>query len=179
MSIINVALLVFLGSLLLTPKEGSNTSSGLGDMSSPLLGKAAPDFTLPLLSDGKTPLSLSSFKGKPVILNFWSSTCPPCAAEAADLQSFWSGKLQAQGVTFIGIDGAEKSMSDGQAFVQRYHVTYPNVKDTFDGSTGINYGIAGNPETYFIDAQGHVVARWLGPLTAEGLQTELAKMQVK
>ena len=70
----------------------------------PLVGHAAPDFTLtPWDSTSGQTIRLSSLKGKPVVLNFWASWCTPCNAETPLLQTTWQ-HYQAEGVTFIGID---------------------------------------------------------------------------
>lgn len=178
-SCINVALLALLWTLLLTPHTGApqGNNSGLGDMSSPVIGQPAPDFTLSAVDGSASPIHLAALKGKPVIVNFWLASCQPCNAEAPFLQQSWQ-QLRARGVVLIGVDGPEKS-SDAQAFLQKYAVTYPNVKDTIDGATAINFGATGQPETFFIDRQGVVRARWVGELTADGLQAELAKIQVQ
>ncbi len=178
-SIINLSLLVLLWTLLLTPRSTtsqSNDSSLVGDMSSPLLGRAAPNFTLPSMSNNGAQVSLTSFKGKPVVINFWEASCQPCNAEAPFLQQSWK-QMQPKGVALIGIDGPE-SVSAARAFVQKYDVTYTNVRDTIDGATSINYGTTGNPETFFIDAHGIVQARWIGALTSAGLKANLAKIHV-
>jgi cytochrome c biogenesis protein CcmG/thiol:disulfide interchange protein DsbE len=178
-SILNVALLALLWTQLLTPAHTQvsqqDDASLTGDMaSSPLLGKAAPDFSLsPVEGNGKA-LHLSDFKGKPVVINFWASWCGPCNEETPFLQKSWS-RLQAQGVTLIGIDGSEKP-GDGAKFLQKYGVHYPNVQDTVDGATAISYGVTSFPETIFVNAHGVVVAKWLGALNEQGLQQELAKL---
>src|SRR5579885_1058668 len=178
-SIINAALLVLLWTQLLTPAQNqtsanNNSSSSIGDINSPLVGKAAPDFTLPALNGSTSKIHLAAFKGKPVIVNFWASWCDPCNQEAPFLQKSWP-HLQSQGVVFIGIDGPEKT-SDAQKFLQKYGISYLNVQDTIDGSTAINYGVTGFPETVFINRDGVVVAKWVFPLTEQGLQLEMAKM---
>lgn len=178
-SIINATLLVLLWTQLLTPAQNQTSAnsnsgnSGIGDINSPLVGKAAPDFTLPVLG-GASKIHLADLKGKPVIVNFWASWCAPCNEEAPFLQKSWPS-LQVQGVVFIGIDGPEKS-SDAQKFLQKYKISYLNVQDTIDGATAINYGVTGFPETVFINRDGVVVAKWVFPLTQQGLQLEMAKI---
>jgi cytochrome c biogenesis protein CcmG/thiol:disulfide interchange protein DsbE len=181
-SIVNAALLILLWTQLLTPAQNAssmqnNTSdTGLGDVSSPLIGKSAPDFTLTKLSEtGK--LRLSDFKGKPVILNFWASWCDPCNAEAPFLQKTWQTRLQQQGAVLIGIDGQEQA-SAAQAFLQKYKISYVNVQDTLDGSIGIRYGVAGFPTTIFIDANGTVVAKSIAELDEKTLDLELKKLHL-
>ncbi len=178
-SIINAALLILLWTQLLTPATGlprasTDGTSSLGDISSPLIGKPAPDFTLKTMNGKTQTLHLADFKGKSVILNFWASWCTACNEEAPFLQKTWP-KLQSQGVVFIGIGGPEPS-GDALKFLQKYGITYPNVHDTGDGSTAINYGVTGFPETVFINRDGVIVAKWIEPLTQQGLQLEMVKL---
>jgi cytochrome c biogenesis protein CcmG/thiol:disulfide interchange protein DsbE len=181
-SILNAALLILLWTQLLTPAQNASlvqssaSDSGLGDVSSPLIGKPAPDFTLAKLSESGN-LRLSDFKGKPVILNFWASWCDPCNAEASFLQKTWATRLQKQGAVLIGIDGQEKA-SAAQAFLQKYKIGYPNVQDTLDGSIGIRYGVAGFPTTIFIDRNGTVVAKSIAALDEKALEQELKKLHL-
>lgn len=182
-SILNVALLALLWTQLLTPAHNassgqqSGTGSALGDVNSPLIGKPAPDFKLAKLNGGSGDLSLSDYKGKPVILNFWASWCDPCNEEAPLLQKTWETRLQKQGVVLIGIDGQEKA-SDAQAFLRKYNIGYLNVQDKLDGSTGISYGVAGFPETVFIDRNGIVVAKSIAALNEKTLDQELQKLRL-
>ncbi len=178
-SVVNAGLLILLWTQLLTPanKQTTTTTSNtttLGDISSPLIGKAAPDFTLPTLSGGGAKLHLADFKGKSVVLNFWSSTCEPCTAEMPFLQSSWT-RMRSQDVVFIGIDQPE-SMSAAQSFLHQYGITYPNVQDSVGSTTTTDYGVTGTPETVFINKDGIVVAKWISPLTSQGWQLEMAKL---
>ncbi len=180
-SIINVALLVLLWTQLLTPAKQApsqpiGTALGVGDISSPLIGKPMPDFTLTSLNGTSKTIHLAAFKGKPVILNFWASWCDPCNQEAPFMQKSWS-QLQAQGVTLIGIDGQEGA-NNALQFIQKYGITYLNVQDSLTGTTAINYGVTGFPETVFINRNGIIVAKWAGALDSTGLQTEMAKMKL-
>jgi cytochrome c biogenesis protein CcmG, thiol:disulfide interchange protein DsbE len=183
-SALNAALLVVLWTQLLTPAQSpvhpisKHNSTIPGDINSPLIGKPAPDFTLETLtstsaSSGKS-LHLTSFKGVPVVLNFWASWCDPCNQEAPSLQKSWV-HMQSKGIVLIGIDGPEKS-SDAQRFLQKYGITYPNVRDTIEGTTAIQYGVMALPQTVFIDKRGFVVAKVIAPLTEQRLQQELPKL---
>lgn len=142
-SFINVALLALLGSQLLVPaQDQSHNSSSLLD------GHPAPDFTLAVLSaHAASNIHLANFKGKPVLLNFWASWCDPCKHEAPLLEATWR-RVQGQGIVFLGID-FQDTQSDGLSFLQHYGITYPSVVDA-NGSTAINYGVTGVPETIFM-----------------------------
>jgi cytochrome c biogenesis protein CcmG/thiol:disulfide interchange protein DsbE len=165
-SLLNVGLLVLLWTLLLTPAKNATPTA-----SDPLIGRAAPNFTLAALGTyGVSNLSLSNFKGKPVMLNVWSSTCGPCIAEAPFLQSQWQ-QVRSHGVVFLGID-FQDTQSGGLRFLQQHGITYPNVLDA-TGSVSIDYGVTGTPESIFINRQGRVVSRVIGPLTAQTLQSNL------
>ncbi len=169
-SLVNVGLLAVLWIALLTPAKNSNNSAG----SDPLLSKPAPDFTLALLSKqaGKA-LHLADLKGKLVVINFWASWCDPCKQEAPLLQAQWQ-RAKAQGVVFIGID-FQDGQSAALSFVQQNDLTYTNVVDP-NGSTGINYGVTGVPETFFIDRHGVIVNTVRKELTAQVLQSGVAAL---
>jgi len=178
-SLLNVGLLVVLWTQLLTPRSGQSqveNSSTVGFVSSPLLGKPAPDFTLPVLNGNGAKLHLADLKGKVVMVNFWASWCGPCQQEAPTLQRVWA-KGQSKGVVLLGVDGVE-SESDALKFVYQHGISYQNVRDTIDGATAISYGATANPETFFINQNGIVVARWLGPIDEQNVQAELAKLHV-
>ncbi len=178
-SVLNVALLVLLWTQLTTPAKQANTSSAtVGDVNSPLLNKPAPDLTLikPNGSFGSTDkIAISQFKGKPVVLNFWSSSCVPCNDEAPFLKTNVP-KLQTQGVQFISINAAAESPGDIEAFNKKYGITFPGVQDTVTGSTAIAYGVSTIPVTVFINRAGVIKAMWNVQLTDAGLKLELRKI---
>ena len=178
-SVANIALLVLLATQLLTPVHNKSdikidNTTVLGDVTSPLIGQPAPDFTLSTLGNNASKVHLADFKGKAVILNFWASWCGPCTQEVPFLQKAWPG-LHSQGIVFLGVDSGDIS-SQALKFLKQYGVTYPNVQDTFDSATAIGYGGTGFPTTIFINKDGIVVAKWINPLTEQGLQLELAKL---
>ncbi|MBV9228877.1 MAG: TlpA family protein disulfide reductase [Chloroflexi bacterium] len=179
-SVVNVALLILLATQLLTPVHNqsdiktADNITGMGDVTSPLIGKSAPDFTLSTLGNNASKVRLSDFKGKDVVLNFWASWCGPCNQEAPFLQKAWPG-LHSQGIVFLGVDSGDIT-SEALTFLKQYDITYPNVQDTFDSATAISYGSTGFPTTIFINRAGVVVAKWINPLTSQGLQMELAKL---
>ncbi len=167
-SLLNAGLLALLASQLLVPAQ--NQSGSTAD-TSPLIGHPAPDFTLAVLSAHPAPvLHLASFRGKPVVVNFWASWCDPCKHEAHLLEATWQ-RVQSQGVVFIGVD-YEDTRSEGLNFLHTYGITYANVVDS-NGATAINYGVTGVPESYFIDCRGVVVHKVIGELSEQTLEGDL------
>lgn len=125
-------------------------------------------FKLALL-DGQE-IQLSDYEGKIVMVDFWSSWCPPCIKEAAVLQSVYA-KYQDRGVEFLGI----AIWDDKQQVVdhlQEYGVTYPNGLDV-DGAITVDYGIAGIPEKVFIGPSGEALRKFVGPFDEGTLEQVL------
>jgi cytochrome c biogenesis protein CcmG/thiol:disulfide interchange protein DsbE len=110
------------------------------------------------------------------MVNFWASWCQPCQQEASVLQRVWT-KSQSKDVVLLGVDEPEAER-DALNFVHQYGITYQNVRDTIDGGTAISYGATANPETFFINGDGIVVARWIGPIDEQSVQAELTKLHV-
>jgi len=136
----------------------------------PKYGQAAPSFTLPLLNRSGS-LSLHALRGRPVVINFWSSTCVPCKAEATSLERLYISHRHS-GLVVVGID-PEDFNSDARRFIAQHHVTYPNVKDTGE-NVATRYGIDGTPETFVVDRRGRVIQTLIGPIDAAPNQQSLA-----
>jgi cytochrome c biogenesis protein CcmG/thiol:disulfide interchange protein DsbE len=133
--------------------------------------KPAPAFELAAL-DGST-LSLASYRGKVVMVDFWASWCPPCARETPVLASVYD-RYQGAPVEFIGISIWDRGQ-DAIRFVDRYDVAYPIAID-HDGRVAIDYGVTGIPEKFFIDPDGRLVRRFVGPMDDTTLEATLDSM---
>jgi cytochrome c biogenesis protein CcmG/thiol:disulfide interchange protein DsbE len=130
----------------------------------PAVGAAAPAFTLRLL-DGTGTVSLASYRGRPVVLNFWASWCEPCKSEAPVLERDWS-RYRGRGVVFLGVDYHDLA-PDARSFVRHHALTFPMLEDGSGQVTG-SYGISQVPETYVLNRHGRIVAHLPGPITDPG-----------
>lgn len=144
--------------------------SKTGEAKTPLQGRPAPDFSMTLFSGQE--LTLTSLKGQWVLLDFWASWCVPCRAEARDLEAVsreYRGRF-----TFVGVNVWDK---DGSArdFLQQFGVTYPVGRDP-KGMIAVDYGVTGIPEKYFIDPNGRIIRKFVGPLNRERLTGVLEQL---
>ena len=133
--------------------------------------KPAPNFTLQLLDGGS--ITLADLKGKVVMIDFWASWCPPCREEAPGLAQVYR-EYQDRGVEFIGISIWDR-LGDAEDYVQRFGITYPTGLDS-TGTILVDYAVRGIPEKFFIDAQGQMVAKFVGPSDVAGLRETLDQM---
>ena len=162
-----IGLLAVLGYSLLQPDLPGSGRSGLAINAQGALVNVDPrpasDFTLELF-DGST-LQLSELRGQVVVVNFWASWCPPCREEAPALEASWQ-VLRDEGVVFVGVDVWD-DRDDALEFIDEFGVTYPNGPD--DNGIAIDYGVTGIPETYVIDRDGRIAAKFVGPVTSTQL----------
>ena len=121
------------------------------------------------IADGK--LDLRELRGHPVALNVWASWCIPCRQEAPILHG---SALRHRGqVVFVGIDVKDLT-GDALGFARKYKVNYVSVRDGSGDKTWNSYGLTGVPETYFINAQGRIVAHIPGAVSAPTLEVGIA-----
>ena len=142
----------------------SKGSSGVG------VGDPAPDAPMPRLEGGGDG-SLAEYRGRWVLVNVWASWCVPCKEEAPALESF-QDQHGGPRFTVLGIDSRDLS-GDGQAFVKRFGLTYPQLRDG-NGDVAHEYGTTGVPENYLIDPRGVVRLHVVGPVTSDSLREEVA-----
>ncbi len=129
----------------------------------------APDFTLKDLN-GKS-VTLQSFRGHPVLMDFWATWCGPCRMSIPLVQQFYA-RHKAEGLIVLGMN-IDDEPADVYAFVKYFNMTYPIL---FAGQTPVGgaYGVEGIPSFYFLDQQGRVVQHYEGfsPEIVEAWETE-------
>lgn len=159
-----LAVLAFVG--LLTFGLLSKGSSGVA------LGEPAPTSPLPRLEGGGEQ-SLSAYRGKWVLVNFWASWCVPCRQEAPALEAF-QRRHGRDDFTVLGVDSRDLS-GDGRDFVRRYGLSYPQLRDG-NGDAAHAYGTTGVPENFLIDPRGKVRLLVHGPITPGYLRESVAPL---
>lgn len=169
-----IGLFVLLGWTLLGPKSADTAQSGRINAPGvfvPFTNRKAPNFTITDFNTGKK-VSLSDFKGKTVVVNFWASWCPPCQTEAPLINRFVS-QSNASNVVVLGIAVWDVS-SDSQKFIQQYGLSYLNGADT-NGTIAIDYGVAGVPETFIVSPAGELMGKFPGAITSTTQLTNALK----
>ncbi len=133
---------------------------------SPLIGRDAPDVTLSHLErDGE--LALRELSGDVVVVNFWASWCPPCRAEHPALVRS-AERYADDGVTFLGVVYQDREAAAIE-FLDELGRGYDHVVDP-DGRAGVEFGVFGLPETFFIDRDGTIAAKITGQLNQRMLE---------
>lgn len=137
------------------------------EVPSPLIGKPAPAFSLPLLADGAT-YTTQDLKGRPLLVNFFASWCVGCQVEHPLLLRL----AQQDSVEIVGMDYKD-TPADIHDYLQRHGDPYRRVVEDAQGTAGLDWGVYGVPETFVLDAQGTIVYKQIGPMTEEVWQKKI------
>ena len=157
----------------------SSGDSALG--SSPLVGKPAPEFTLEDLNGKK--VSLSSYKGKAVMINFWATWCGPCKIETpwlVELRNQYASKgFEILGVSTDDIDRSDKEKFGEEKkeiarFVQQMHMPYPVLIDG-DSLSHPYGGLDAMPTSFFVDRSGKIIAAQMGITSKDDMEAHIRK----
>jgi cytochrome c biogenesis protein CcmG/thiol:disulfide interchange protein DsbE len=156
-------------------------NGGVPQFISPLKGKPAPAFTLEDLSGKK--VSLASYKGKAVLINFWATWCGPCKIETPWLVEL-RNQYAAQGFEILGVSTDDLDRDDQKLFVnekkdiaksaEQLHIDYPVLIDGATLSKPYD-GLDAMPTSYFVDRKGTVVAVQLGLTSKADIEGNIKK----
>ena len=147
---------------------------------SPLPGRAAPSFALPVMKNGEVSsdtIRLADLRGEIVVVNFWASWCLECRYEhrpLSDVAEEYAGK----GVRFVGILYNDQP-GRGDAWIREMGgQSYPSLVDR-GTRTAIDFGVYGVPETFIVDANGVVAYKHIGPITEQQLVRKIEEVRAQ
>ena len=144
----------------------AETQASQEDEAEPMM---APDFIV--LDREGAEVSLSDFIGKPVILNFWASWCGPCKSEMPEFEAAYQKYREEIQFMMVNLtDGNRETVETAAEYIAGEGYTFPVFFDT-ESDAAITYGATSIPVTYFVDAEGHLVAYGSGALSGEILQS--------
>jgi cytochrome c biogenesis protein CcmG/thiol:disulfide interchange protein DsbE len=160
-----LVLVVAVAAFVLARQLGSDPDGG----ESVLVGHPAPALTGSTLDGAR--FDLADWRGQVVLVNVWGSWCYPCRQEQPLLAAAYSS-LHARGLRMVGIDVRDRT-ADARAFLARYgRAAWPSVADP-DGEHAVDWGTFALPETYLVGADGTVLAKSVGPVTADWIDREV------
>ncbi|MEK4028000.1 redoxin domain-containing protein [Pseudobacillus sp. FSL P4-0506] len=148
----------------------SGMASGIG------LGDQAPDFTLQTL-DGKK-VSLSDYRGKKVMLNFWATWCPPCKAEMPHMQSFYKKEAEKSNMEILAVNltSEDRGKAAVVEFAKQYDLTFPILLDK-EGTIGPQYQVATIPTTYVLNTDGTIHQKIIGPMDEQMMKKLVSELK--
>ncbi|MGQ0697551.1 MAG: DsbE family thiol:disulfide interchange protein [Panacagrimonas sp.] len=138
------------------------------EVPSPLIGKPAPAFELPLLDSEAQTLSPAKLAGRPVLVNFFASWCEGCRVEHPLLLKL----ATEQGVEIIGMDYKDEPDA-ARLWLKRHGNPYRTVAIDREGRAGLDWGVYGVPETYVLGADGTILFKQIGPMTPEAWERSI------
>jgi cytochrome c biogenesis protein CcmG/thiol:disulfide interchange protein DsbE len=134
---------------------------------SPLIGKQAPEFTLPSVQDASYPVASKELLGRPWVLNVWGTWCGGCRQEHETLLQI----SRTRTVPLIGLNWKDDPVA-AQEWLRTLGNPYAAVAADQEGRTAINWGVYGAPETFLIGPDGKIVFKHIAPMTMEVWNTE-------
>jgi cytochrome c biogenesis protein CcmG, thiol:disulfide interchange protein DsbE len=146
---------------------GLQHAPGKGVIASPLLGKSAPEFTLPDLLDEQSPIRSEQLRGHWSLVNVWGTWCEECRAEHATLL-----QIKQQGrVPIIGIDWKDDD-AQAKSWLATLGNPYQHIGADREGRVAIDWGVYGAPESFLVNPAGTIVYKYVGAITPQVWERE-------
>lgn len=157
-------------------KEAAQTSDAAGSTQSAQESRIkAPDFEV-VDSDGTT-VKLSDMLGKPIVLNFWASWCPPCKGEMPHFNEVYANVKNDVAFMMVDlVDGQRETVDTGKSYVKEKGFAFPVYFDT-DQDAAVTYGIQSIPTTFFIDKDGYIVNGFQGAIDKDTLLKNIERIR--
>lgn len=161
-----------------TQQRGQPAGAGINQQFGEVRVRQSPaaDFALTLTNGNARrgdALRLSDLQGKVVLVDFWASWCAPCRQESAALNRAYTA-YQGRPVEFVGVNIWDTEDAAG-LFLAEFGVAYPAGVDS-EGDIALNYGVSGIPEKFFIDANGVIRRKYVGPMPEDVLRAALDEL---
>ncbi|MEI6777050.1 MAG: redoxin domain-containing protein [Chloroflexales bacterium] len=169
-----VALALVAGIWVFTGRGSDVQSQAMGEVNRP-----APAFSLQTVAGDN--VSLTAYRGKVVLVNFWGTWCEPCKRELPALQAA-NERLGAKGLAIIGVNLTDDEKTQGvsedgiRTFVAQYNLTYPIALDR-DGSVTSAFRVFPLPTSFFIDVKGQIRYVHVGELTLDDVTARFTELQ--
>jgi cytochrome c biogenesis protein CcmG/thiol:disulfide interchange protein DsbE len=138
------------------------------EVPSPLIGKPAPQFTLPKLQADAQQFGSKEMLGQVWIFNVWASWCTPCRVE----HPLWNQLATQKLVPIVGLNYKDQPAA-ARRWLGELGDPYQLIVTDSDGRVGIDYGVYGVPETFVIDKKGVIRHKHIGPVSPEAMQTKI------
>ena len=138
--------------------------------------ETVPYMNFTVYDKDKQPVMLSSFIGKPIILNFWASWCGPCQSEMPDFEEIYS-KYKGQ-IEFLMInltDGDRETLDTASDYIKKQQFHFPVYYD-LDMTASSTYFVSSIPQTFFINADGQIVSYAKGAMTKSAMEDQIKRI---
>ena len=138
--------------------------------------ETVPYMNFTVYDKDKQPVTLSSFVGKPIILNFWASWCGPCQSEMPDFEEIYN-KYNGQ-IEFLMInltDGGRETLDTASDYIKKQQFHFPVYYD-LDMTASSTYFVSSIPQTFFINADGQIVSYAKGAMTKSAMEDQIKRI---